>query len=325
MPDAPRPRALRPATGTVITEIVRLYREGLSTRRIGDAIGMDRQAVTRVLRIAGVPIAPRGAGRARPTTRLAAQPGVDERIREMYLEQCLTRTEIAAALGLRESEVRSRMTALGIHTRSRGRHNREDRRRLDPEQLEDLYLANDLTADQVGDVLGTSRHAVLRAAHELGLPVRLGGDHPPRRGPTEIELIQALYDDPLVADAVARHGLPVCPAASPIQRRFPEPIPLTRTMLIDLYDTCGLSTTHIELLTGQPAATVRHQLRRWNVPLRDPGGRSPFRIRWRHDQVALRKRVRRTRPGTSGVDHRELDDAGVNDVVSSDSTIQPAT
>jgi hypothetical protein len=39
---------------------------GLSTYRIAELTGLDRQRVTRALRRAGVPLRPRGAGRLRP-------------------------------------------------------------------------------------------------------------------------------------------------------------------------------------------------------------------------------------------------------------------
>jgi hypothetical protein len=48
---------------------------GLSTYGIGELTGLDRQRVTRMLRRAGVPLRPRGAGRFRPVRRTADPPG----------------------------------------------------------------------------------------------------------------------------------------------------------------------------------------------------------------------------------------------------------
>src|ERR1700689_2138624 len=42
---------------------------GLSTYVIGEITGLDRQRVTRILRRAGGPLRPRGAGRLRPLRR----------------------------------------------------------------------------------------------------------------------------------------------------------------------------------------------------------------------------------------------------------------
>lgn len=282
--------ALHLASADLADEVVRLYSDGLSTRRIGAAVGLGRQVVTRILRRAGVQIAPRGAGRARPTARLAGRPELTEHIRELYVERHLTRARVADILGIGEAEVRSRMAAAGIPTRTRGQFDRADRRHFDPTDIEDLYVGLEFTADEVGDRLHASRHTVLRTAHDLGLPVRFGGDRQALHGPADIELIRALYDDPLVADVVARYDLPVRPAGSSIDSRFPVPVELTRALLADLYEGCGLSAFHIELLTGEPAATVRRRLKRWGIALRPPGGRSPFRIRQRHDQMALRRR-----------------------------------
>ena len=60
-----------------------------------------------------------------------------------------------------------------------------------------------------------------------------------------------------------------------------RPVPLTRELVADLYWRCGIGLHHIELLTGQPAHTVRGFMRRARIPVRHPGGRSPFLRRWR--------------------------------------------
>ena len=57
-------------------------------------------------------------------------------------------------------------------------------------------------------------------------------------------------------------------------------MPLTTPLVKDLYWECGAGLNHIELLTGQPANTVRAFMRRTGIPLRPPGGRTPFLRRW---------------------------------------------
>lgn len=54
-----------------------------------------------------------------------------------------------------------------------------------------------------------------------------------------------------------------------------------RTAHDGLYWGCGVGLHHVELVTGQPAHTVRGFMRRVRIPVRDPGGRSPFLRRWR--------------------------------------------
>ena len=71
------------------------------------------------------------------------------------------------------------------------------------------------------------------------------------------------------------------PPGGPLWQRFPDPLPLTTPLVKDLYWGCGAGLTHIELLTGQPAMTVRGFMRRAGIPLRHPGGRTPFLRRWR--------------------------------------------
>jgi hypothetical protein len=104
---------------------------------------------------------------------------------------------------------------------------------------------------------------------------------PPPRGPSEIELLIALYADPEVRRVLERHGVPVATLAGPAWARFPAPQPLTPGLVGDLYEGCGLSLHHIELLTGRPAAAAGAVLRASGIKLRPPGGRSPFLERWR--------------------------------------------
>jgi DNA-binding CsgD family transcriptional regulator len=254
-------------------------REGLSTYQIAQRVGLDRQQVTRRLRAAGVVLASRGAGRRRGH-RLPEPGTLRPMLQEWYLVQRLTSRQIGDRLGMSERTVRNRLAEYGIDTRSRGAHNREDRHDLSEEDLIELYVRAGLTATEVGDKFGVSRNVVLRVAHDLGLPVRLGGP-PPRSGPSEIQLIDALYADPLVSCTLTQHDVPRMPPGGTIWQRFPTPIPLTAELVTAFYLHCGLSANHIEMLTGQPVATVRRRLRTYDVPSRSAGGRTPFRRRWR--------------------------------------------
>ncbi len=46
----------------------------------------------------------------------------------------------------------------------------------------------------------------------------------------------------------------------------------------------GAMPVRLPLLTGQPAITVRGFMRREGIPVRHPGGRTPFLRRWRRRQ-----------------------------------------
>ncbi len=248
----------------------------LSTYRIAAIVGISRQRVGRLLRRAGVPVKPRGAGRR----RAAADPAVVAALKDLYLRFRLTSGQIASLTGIPERTVRDRLRADGVTMRSRGRCNREDRQTVAADVLTDLYVRAGLTAAETGSTLGVHRRIVLRTAHDLGLPVRIGGPAP-RAGPTEIELVDALYADSMVRRVMARHGLPRMSAAGPISQRFPAPLAINPELAAELYDECGLGLRHIELLTGQPGDTVRAMLHRHGVKLRGSGGRSPFLRRWR--------------------------------------------
>ena len=252
---------------------------GLSTYGIAALSGLDRQCVTRTLRRAGVPIRPRGAGRLRPVRR-DDPPDLPWLMAELYVAGRLNSRQIAVVTGLPERTVRDRIRRYGIRVRSRGAWNREDRRTVSAEALHNLYEQLGLTAAEVGRLTGASKNTVLRSAHALGVPVRVGGALE-QSGPDRIELVRALYADDLIAAVLAAHDIPLVPPGGPIWVRFPEPVLLSVPLVKDLYWSCGTALNHIELLTGQPAMTVRGFMRRAGIPLRNPAERSPFLCRWR--------------------------------------------
>jgi len=258
--------------------------QGLSTYQVADVVGISRQRVTRILHRGAVAVKPRGSGRRRLPR--GAGPGIPiALLADLYLRHRLTCAQISELTGIPPRTVQDRLRAHGITLRTRGRFNREDRLAIKPDVLADLYLRAGLPSDEVGRLLGVSRHVVLRAAHDQGMPVRMGGP-PPSRGPAEMELITALYADPDVRQVLARHGLPVVPAGGPIWQRFPVPARLSPELAEELYSSCGIGLHHIELLTGQPADSVGKRLRAAGVALRPAGGRSPFLRRWRASRAS---------------------------------------
>ncbi|MGH3401605.1 MAG: hypothetical protein ACRDRJ_03665 [Streptosporangiaceae bacterium] len=252
--------------------------EGLSTYRIGEIAGMDRQRVGRLLARAGVPVKPRGAGRKRP--RDDQQVTLDDLMARLYSESGLTCGQISALTGVSERSVGDRLRAGGVRMRTRGRLNREDRVNVPADELAQLYVAEGLSAADTGRLLGLSKQTVLRAAHDEGLPVRVGGPEP-SRGPGEIELVNALYSDPLVQHALRRYGIPRRAAGGPIWQRFPAPVLVSPQLAEELYVQCGLGVRHIELLTGQPSQTLLGLLEAHGIARRQAGGRTPFMRRWR--------------------------------------------
>lgn len=256
---------------------------GLSTYAIAAELGIDRQRVTRLLRRGGVDLAVRGAGRSRPSRRVVLPPASRKKLADLYVHDHRTTDEIGAHFHISGSTVQRMLREQGIRVRTRGPQNREGRIVPNVDMIEKLYLGAGLSANDVGRELGCSRQIVLRVVHDLGWPVRVGGPAP-RNGPTDIELVSALYSDPLVAATLRRHGIQPVRAGGSISSRFPLPLAVATVALQDLYLGCGVSTRHLELLTGIPAMTSTQRLRQLGVFIRPAGGRSPFLQRWREQR-----------------------------------------
>ena len=285
-PDVPAPieRSVVRSTAELVGHVVDLYVfAGLSTYHIARQLGVDRQRVNRMLRRAGVDIAPRGRGRPRPSTRERA-PGEAE-LRRLYVDQRMTTPAIGRLLGIPERRVRIQLARYGIERRHRGGWDRADRLDVDRDEVEALYVHHALSADSAAAVIGVPLQAVLRSAHNHGLPVRPGCAAP--EDATPVQLIQALYDDPWVPRTLLSHGVPIVRSSGTLCERFPNPTPLTPSLLRDLYLRCGLSSFQIELVTGQPSATILRKLEAAGVERRSRGGLSPFMTRWRRKRALL--------------------------------------
>jgi hypothetical protein len=240
--------------------------------------------VSEILRGGGIAIAPKGAGRRRP---LRVERAITEgALRYLYVNCLLSSVEIGRALGISDRLVRSRLELWGIERRTRGQWNRFDRSDVAPEEIRPLYVGKEWAAAEVGEELGVSGNIVLRSAHSGGLPVRAGGSPRPSEA-YDILLIEALYEDADVSRTLVTHRVPIARDPGPLWQRFPVPVELTRDLLNDLYNQCGVSSFHIELLTGVPLPTVLRRLEQLGIERRGRGGRSPFIRRWNARQRRL--------------------------------------
>ena len=196
-------------------------------------------------------------------------PDLDpERLRHLYLVERRTVAEIAELIGVGESAVTYRLKEASIQTRigdERRRHRTDTT--LDVATVKQLYCEERLTIAATARVLEVGPQHVQRVLEDNDIPIRPGAVSP---GST-IEVLDALYSDQLVLEALERHQVPQRRYPGSIHERFPEPIDLTRDMLEELYLDVGCSGRHIELLTGQPESRVRGRLRLWDIPVRKAG------------------------------------------------------
>lgn len=212
----------------------------------------------------------------RPVTGTPPTPAPPrEVLKELYVDQGLPMAEIGRRFGSAPRTVRRWLDEATIPVAPRT--TRASRRPLPKELLEDLYNGEGLTSREIAEELDVGQRAVLRSLHDYGIPVRFPG---PRDRGRPIELLAALYADPEVGRVLGRHRIPRCPQPGRVAERFPQPFPLTPSLLSELYDGLGLCAYHIELLTGQPAEQVLDALHDFGIAVR-VGALSPWRQRLR--------------------------------------------
>ena len=270
--------------------------KGFSTYAIGRALGMDRQRVARVLRLGGIALSPRGAGRPRGPTQALFSATARELLTDLYIRERRSTAEIGNLFHTWKHGAVA-FAEQGIRVARRGA-NREDRKTPRIDHIEKLYLQGELSAAEVARKVGCSSRIVLRLIHDMGWPVRVGG-RALRHGPEDIELICALYSDTLVAAVLLHHGIPEVRTG----RTDLATVPIT----IDSHASDGSrvvrhlwSLNSPDRVVDRPA--VRHRRVAASTHRRSArarkDGRSPFLKRWRAEVAGEEQRSAK---GTTGV------------------------
>ena len=136
----------------------------MSMRQIAATLQVPRRWIAQALHDSGVAVSSRGAGRRRRRSRVIQPPMLRETLVRLYVQERLTRAEVATKLDVPESRVRTWLRDLNLPVRSRGGMSREDRKRLPKKPLIALYVKEEMSADRVGERLGSIRRVVLASA-----------------------------------------------------------------------------------------------------------------------------------------------------------------
>lgn len=267
--------------GTELTEAMldddTLWRLYVDQRRSDDDIagryGVAAWAVRRRRRAAQI-FRPPGTP---PWTRAIPDRVALERL---YVTERRTMAEIATHHEVTQPTVRRWLTRLGIERRTAQHDTTPDPNRdpIHPDELRQAYVEEGRTAAEIAADFGVSKNIILEALHAHRVPVRPPG---PSAAPPVV-LLDALYADPAVTDALARHGVDQRRFGGWLRDRWPIPADLTERVLRDLYIDVGLSAQHISLLTGHTTTGVRSRLQTAGIPARS-AGRSPWRANTRRD------------------------------------------
>jgi len=94
-------------------------------------------------------------------------------LEELYVTQGLTLSQIGRRYRTTHYRVHDWLVAAGVPVAPRT--TRAHRRTLPRELLEEMYLAEEMTAREIGAELECPPAHVLRALHDLGIPVRPAG------------------------------------------------------------------------------------------------------------------------------------------------------
>lgn len=131
--------------------------QNMGSRAIGERLGMSPKAVLDLLRENGIGIRSRNL------------PDIGEDVlRNMYVDNSMTQAEIASQLGVSPSFVGRQIKEHGISRPSKS----EKTKLLTKELLEEKYLRNEMTAEEIAKEMGVCKRSVLLRLHDYGIPVR---------------------------------------------------------------------------------------------------------------------------------------------------------
>lgn len=98
----------------------------------------------------------------------------EEELRELYVNQGLTMTEIAERFGVGASSVRRRLDEMGVVSRARGPKGSRilPHHELTEADLREMYLEQKLSIPQIAEMSGWGRETVRLRMIEYGIPIR---------------------------------------------------------------------------------------------------------------------------------------------------------
>ncbi|WP_194894171.1 helix-turn-helix domain-containing protein [Catenulispora pinisilvae] len=203
-------------------------------------------------------------------------------LRQAYLESGLTKKRTAARLGISSRYLDQRLVAAGLFKRvgafkPKTAYNRQELR----ERAAQLYQGG-ASMQVVAERLGVTISTVRKALHESAVPIRRRGYPSSSVDAPRRLLIEELYADPRVVGCLRRHGVAVPDPGvwePPGPRRTLAPMPLSGSLLRELYRDIGLATLHISMVCGVGITAVRKGLAVAEVALRPRGDTSPWLVR----------------------------------------------
>ena len=149
-------------------------------------------------------------------------------------------------------------------------------------ELANLYTNQQLPISELAEHFNTSKLRISRNLENYKIPVRTRN--------VSMVILDQLYRDPLVLEALEAHNVPLQPEKGSLAERFGTPQPINQALTTHLYKKVGLSTRQVELVTGIPQRTLLRHLRKRpdTAPRRNGSLGSPASQRYRNQIESAR-------------------------------------
>lgn len=208
--------------------------EGLSTRQIGNILGLDHRTIVRLLHKYDIPT------RSKIVKTKGLHTYQDRSwLEHHYLERNLNVIEIAKIADVHPTVITNWLHKHGIPIKRkiRGRNTYKNKA-----WLQEHYCAKQLSAGQIAQIVGVEPNTIQRWLYHHGIPIRSGSD-----------------------SLLARFGR---------LKNDPKTTYRNEQWLRHKYHDEGLSTQAIGDLVGVSNCTIHRWLKKFGIDLRNPGGRS---------------------------------------------------
>lgn len=166
----------------------------LTRKEAAASLGISVNALTKRARKQGLPM------REQVDKRADKMIVTDDRVRELWGRDDLSRAEQARLAGIAVNSLRERARKLGLSMRAESSD-----RRIPASRIREVWMDPELTGQQAADLVGLTRANLWLRAKSMGLPPRKQGTRFSIAGEAPRALFIAMWEAPVAANDIAEH------------------------------------------------------------------------------------------------------------------------